>query len=203
MYETGIPKITSQAVFDWELMPFTDIKRSGAECPENFYQIYKNPRPVFTICALGGGKPYSKIDRADENGNCPQGTAPCSTKTSAFNTICYPQDQIAQSCPITEVIFKKKVDRVDRGYKRLNLPGGGAFLYTKTEADSRPITAMQVLQATYGLPCADPTAVAPACNVKDTRYSKIQDDTDDFFGHYFWTRQTIEWNLSCSQAQLR
>ena len=90
MYETGIPKITAQAVFDWELMPFTEIKRSGAECPENFYQIYKNPRPVFTICALGGGKPYSKVDRADENGNCPQGTGPCSTKTSAFNTICYP-----------------------------------------------------------------------------------------------------------------
>ena len=62
---------------------------------------------------------------------------------------------------------------------------------------------MQLLKITEGKPCANPLAKAPGCNVKDGRYSRIQEATDPFFGHYFWTRPTIEWSLDCSSAQMR
>ena len=93
--------------------------------------------------------------------------------TSPFNTICYPPDQKAASCPITDIKFKKRVEQVDQGYSRINIPRVGAFLYTKTAADSRPITAMQILKVTEGIPCADPGLSPPGCNVKDMRYSRI------------------------------
>ena len=52
MYKTSVGGVAAQAVFDWEMVPFTAISIQGEECQENFLQLFKNPRPPFTICAL-------------------------------------------------------------------------------------------------------------------------------------------------------
>ena len=53
------------------------------------------------VCGTRSGTPFKDVTRLNESGKCPDGTKPCSTKTSPENTLCYPSDELSSSCPIT------------------------------------------------------------------------------------------------------
>ena len=74
--------------------------------PRTMFKFYGN-----YFCGLTGGKPYAIVERVDpETGECPEGLEPCSNKTSAENTVCYPPEEHATSCPITDL----KIIEVDQ-----------------------------------------------------------------------------------------
>ena len=94
-------------------------------------------------------------------------------------------------------------DSEREGYQRLDLPGGGALMYTTTHADSRPITSLKVQAVEDGTPCADPHGMPADCALKDDRYYRLQEDGEAYFGNYFWARPTIGWSLDCTQEQMK
>jgi len=57
------------------------------------------------ICGRRGGKNFIEVQRPDVSGHCPNGTSPCSTKTTPENTVCYPLEDHESSCPITQIKF--------------------------------------------------------------------------------------------------
>ena len=80
-----------------------------AECSE-VKAVVAKPQGVVTgagkrICGRRGGKPFESVVRPDVNGNCPEGTEACSTKTSAENTVCYARSDKEDSCPITHMMI--------------------------------------------------------------------------------------------------
>ena len=101
-----------------------------------------------TFCGKRGGKSFIDVTRPDlETKLCPEGTKPCSSKTTIDNTVCYPEADIDSSCPITDFKFvasSEKKTYSDRGYTTIELSGGpkdqNLFVYSKTATDNLPIT---------------------------------------------------------------
>ena len=70
---------------------------------------------------------------------CPGGTKPCSTKTSAENTVCIEPEKVSE-CPITGVTLS---ETPVNGFTRVGEYGGtNVNLYYTKDADSLPITAV-------------------------------------------------------------
>jgi hypothetical protein len=60
------------------------------------------------ICGKRGGLPFKEVTRLDyDTLKCPTGTQACSSKTNHENTICYPDDELKGSCPITGINFEQ------------------------------------------------------------------------------------------------
>ena len=62
------------------------------------------------ICAIRGGDPFVSVVRPEgieEDGKCPEGTKPCTERTSAENTVCYPEEEHQLKCPILKIKFEK------------------------------------------------------------------------------------------------
>jgi len=60
----------------------------------------------FRICGFRNGDVFTNATRPNYfTQECPEGTLPCSLKTSVENTICYPIDQLESKCPITDIQF--------------------------------------------------------------------------------------------------
>lgn len=57
------------------------------------------------ICGRRGGDPFVTVTRVNSEGKCPEGTAACSNKTSAEDTICYPARDLSEKCPINALKF--------------------------------------------------------------------------------------------------
>ena len=51
------------------------------------------------VCGKRGGLPFSQVVRPVNN-TCPEGTKPCTNRTSPENTVCYPPSEHATKCPI-------------------------------------------------------------------------------------------------------
>ena len=69
------------------------------------------------ICGIRNGSSFSEAIRPDSNsGNCPMGTTPCSQFTSPENTVCHPQDQHEELCPITEIriVDRKTMENINQ-----------------------------------------------------------------------------------------
>ena len=69
------------------------------------------------ICGTRNGSSFLEAIRPDSNsGNCPMGTTPCSQFTSPENTVCYPQDQHEELCPITEIriVDRKTMENINQ-----------------------------------------------------------------------------------------
>ena len=62
------------------------------------------------ICGKRGGLPFLNVTRVEKNGKCPKGTKACGMLMSAENTVCYPQEEHASSCPITHIDIIEKND---------------------------------------------------------------------------------------------
>lgn len=68
--------------------------------PSTTYQQFYG----FHICGVRGGLPFKDVVRPENSqSGCPEGYQPCSTKTSAANTVCYLPEDIDSSCPITSI----------------------------------------------------------------------------------------------------
>lgn len=65
------------------------------------------------ICGKRGGDSYSDVVRPDINNKCPNNTVACSNKTSAQNTICYPQIDLEAKCPVTSLKFVAKENKTE------------------------------------------------------------------------------------------
>ena len=145
-YDTSLPTVVGQIAIDWTIQPFVALSIQGPECLEGFQRIYFSEVGQFSICGSQGGKPYIEVQRAGKDGRCRQGTLRCSDRTSTANTVCYPEDKLLTDCPIIDIRFASSSDLEQdwEGYTRLDLPGGGALMYTTTNADSRPITSLKV-----------------------------------------------------------
>ena len=60
------------------------------------------------ICGKRGGLPFKEVTRLDyETLKCPTGAQDWSSKTNHENTICYPDDELKGSCPITGINFEQ------------------------------------------------------------------------------------------------
>ena len=60
------------------------------------------------FCGIRGGDPFVFVKRPLlSTGLCPNGTLPCSNSTSLENTVCYPQDEHEEKCPILQMKFMK------------------------------------------------------------------------------------------------
>ena len=81
-------------------------RRNGAFiCREDIYPSSEIKMPGIdglVICGTRGGQTFEKVQRPSVEGVCPEGTYPCSLN-SPENTVCYPPDNGASICPITEI----------------------------------------------------------------------------------------------------
>jgi hypothetical protein len=117
----------------------------------------------FTICGLRGGQPYNNVTRVDPvSGLCPNGTQACSNVTSPDNTICYPQELVETSCPITNIFMTKNLTLATAMAKTKTWTGFPKkiastwyLLYTKT-LDYLPITTTSVEYK----PCVNPAQLS-------------------------------------------
>jgi len=92
-------------------------------------------------------------------GECPTGTSACSDKTSPENTVCYAN---ADDCPITSIEFTASPPS-GSGYAILSTGVEAiSLVYSKTQADSLPITKTRVEDK----PCADPSVVSVVAEQK-------------------------------------
>ena len=58
------------------------------------------------ICGKRAGSAFVDTIRPSlVDSQCPSGTTPCSETTSIQNTICYPEDQHLENCPITDIFI--------------------------------------------------------------------------------------------------
>jgi len=82
------------------------------------------------------------VDKAT-NGVCPEETKACSSVTTGSNIICYPEAELEANCPITDIQFSAGEEKY-LDYTRVDYLDGIQVAYTKTLADSRPITTTSV-----------------------------------------------------------
>lgn len=114
------------------------------------------------ICGRRGGLPFANVTRPDASNNCPSGTVPCSTVTTAENTVCYPSSEVPQNCPVTELKAVKSTESASDtylDYGKAAIAGTNYVLVFGKNADSLPLTTFDVEYK----PCAKPseTSVAP------------------------------------------
>ena len=119
----------------------------------------------FTLCGLRGGLPYRNVTRVDPTTlACPSGTVPCSTNTSATNTVCYPSNQLATSCPIngieitSDLNHAKALRTAGWSYHALKVWVDYVAFYVlwSTNQDSLPITQTKF----ESQPCMNPLDVS-------------------------------------------
>ena len=101
------------------------------------------------ICGRRGGSSFIDVLRppSDEEVNCPDGTAPCSTFTSKENTVCYPTADHVASCPITEM-FVADANFNDTAYTILTFREDDFdqrhLVYSKNLSDNLPLTTFKL-----------------------------------------------------------
>ena len=87
------------------------------------------------MCGTRGGDAFIDATRPDINGNCPSGTEPCSSATSADHTLCYSQDELAEKCPINQIYFTTRVEADTLNatiYEKIPLHDDTYLVYSKT-----------------------------------------------------------------------
>ena len=107
------------------------------------------------ICGVRGGLPFKDVVRPENSqSGCPEGYQPCSTKTTAANTVCYLPEDIESSCPITsiEVITQAEYQAyVDTGAYTVQ-PFTNVYLaFSKSYTNRLPISQTVLMQK----PCAN------------------------------------------------
>lgn len=74
-----------------------------------------------TACAKRGGPSLNETVRADaQTFNCPAGYSPCSDKVSPSETVCWPDGESKENCPILDIIIISvdfEESWIRRGYK--------------------------------------------------------------------------------------
>lgn len=97
-----------------------------------------------TICGKRSGVPFANIVRADHDNKCPVDHIPCSEKTTAENTICYPKSETNYECPITDIRFVLTTEKAtvlqSNDYKSMPFNQTTELLYSKSVGDNLPIT---------------------------------------------------------------
>lgn len=110
------------------------------------------------FCVTRGGKAFSEVIRVDtDTEECPEGTQKCSDATSPENTVCYPNEELADSCPITQILFVDSADieqyEDTTTYSVVKINVAQYIVYSKTSTDNLPITSTSV---EGGTPCINP-----------------------------------------------
>jgi hypothetical protein len=89
------------------------------------------------------GKAFKDIPRPLKSGaGCPEGTVACPGAASETpeNMICYPIEEHAKNCPITDIIFLQDDKMPPAGYSQSKIfVDGYAVAYSKTAKDNLPI----------------------------------------------------------------
>jgi len=102
------------------------------------------------FCGRKRGDSFENVTRPNLNGECPPNTSACSEKTSPENTVCYSNDA---DCPITSIEFTKSPPSNSAYTVMKTGVDGISLVYSKTQANSLPITMTRVEDK----PCLDPS----------------------------------------------
>ena len=85
---------------------------------------------------MTGGLPFLNVTRPSfSTEQCPSGTVPCLTNTAPNETLCYPEDQLSESCPITDikiVDLNATSEYIDQGYILVDYNETATLVYSKT-----------------------------------------------------------------------
>ena len=99
----------------------------------------------YEICGKRGFQAFKDATRPDSQNNCPNGTSPCSSKTTAENTICTAD---VSQCPITDVKFILDSERrsyASQNYSISALAINDRYLATSTSATNNlPIQSTKI-----------------------------------------------------------
>ena len=111
-----------------------------------------------SICGVRGGKSFSEVLRPNLQNECPSGTSACSQNTNSGNTVCYPQEEHDDACPITEIKFvqNSELDSIQDSFTQVTFNSEKTLLYSKNNLDALPISSFAVTKA----PCLDPSRSA-------------------------------------------
>ena len=93
--------------------------------------------------------------RPNLQNECPSGTSACSQNTSPENTVCYPLEEHADACPITEIKFvqNSELDTIQDSFTQVTFNSEKTLVYSKNIADALPLSSFAVTKA----PCLDPS----------------------------------------------
>ena len=87
------------------------------------------------ICGERDGDSFYLQTRPSLSGSCPDGTEPCSSSTSAENTVCYPKSELQSSCPITfmDIVSPlKEIEYKMGSYDMLGIDSDHTLVYSKS-----------------------------------------------------------------------
>ena len=101
-----------------------------------------------TVCGVRGGQSFMEQTRAQKNGMCPQGTAPCSNVAHPDNIVCLPWEDHKDECPLTFFDIMRTDDAMKKykgksGYKIMTMTYDMAIV-TGRQTDSMPITSIRI-----------------------------------------------------------
>lgn len=106
------------------------------------------------VCGKQGGLPFLNVTRVNETLVCPEGTLPCTDKTSSDNTICYnATESPLDVCPILSMEFvnNSSLSVLSSGQSSIQFNSTTYIVWSK-DVDSLPATTMKV---EYN-PCMNP-----------------------------------------------
>ena len=69
------------------------------------YPVLQTELNNMYICGKRGGEPFARAVRPNSDNQCPDGYTACSQNTNMQNTICYNNQDGADTCPITAIEF--------------------------------------------------------------------------------------------------
>ena len=132
----------------------SDKIKGGCFNNEPYPLIWQNQFLGKRVCGTLGGDPFLNVTRPDASTlACPSGTKPCLDTTIANETVCYPPDDLASKCPITDIML---VDASavgsyeDLGYTSRTFNETASLVFSRT-VPQLPPTTIKVEQE----PCMD------------------------------------------------
>ena len=81
-----------------------NMKANGCTNVQSWPLIWQSQLLGKRTCGTLGGDSFANVTRPDADTlACPENTAPCLTTTPANETLCYPAEELASKCPITDI----------------------------------------------------------------------------------------------------
>ena len=160
----------------------TERKDYNGECflTEAQHPVIMGQFDGHRICGKRGGDAFKDVTRPDSSGQCPEDMQPCSSKTSVENTVCYPENDLDFSCPITDIdIVGSNEATQKQGHSASAYeaePFGEVFVIWSKDVDSLPITGIRI----GGQPCSQPWKSGDMSSVIHMPNEVEQDGTCSF-----------------------
>lgn len=105
--------------------------------------IWQSQFNQLRVCGKVGGQPFVNVTRPSLDGACPSDYQPCQQNSVASETLCYPQNEIATSCPITDfkIVEQTAVDSfTSQGYESVTYNSSASIVYSKQVPQLPPTT---------------------------------------------------------------